>query len=62
MNARRIRVYPIGNTFSRDIALDQQIALGICDWEAEDEATGRVHVGETAAEARRLLIERGLAA
>jgi hypothetical protein len=30
-----IQVYEVPNTFTRDLPLDEQIALGINDWRAE---------------------------
>ena len=46
-----IECYEIPNTFTRDLPLDTQIALGICDWQAEEVETGRVAFGHTEAEA-----------
>ena len=44
-------ITPISNTFTRDLCIDQQVALGISDWQAEDDS-GRVAFGHTEAEAR----------
>jgi len=46
-----IECYEIPNTFTRDFSLDQQIALGICDWQAEDRNSGKVAFGHTKKEA-----------
>lgn len=50
-----VLVYPISNTFTRDIPLDEQIQLDICEWEAEHEETGYTHVGRSQEEAKQLL-------
>ena len=42
---------PIPNTFTRDFPLSKQIALGIADWQVEDER-GRVAFGHSEKEAR----------
>jgi len=44
-------ITPISNTFTRDLCIDQQVALGISDWQAEDDS-GRVAFGHTEEEAR----------
>lgn len=38
---KMIECYEIPNTFTRDFPLNQQIALGICDWQSQ--------IGETVA-------------
>ena len=35
MATKQIDCYEIPNTFTRDFSLDKQIALGICDWQAD---------------------------
>ena len=47
----KIECYEIPNTFTHDIPLDNQIALGINDWRAED-SNGRVAFGHSEQEAR----------
>lgn len=42
---------PISNTYTRDFSIDKQVALGIADWQAEDDA-GRVAFGHSEEEAR----------
>ena len=43
--------YEIPNTFTPDLPLDEQIALGICDWRAEG-SSGRVAFGHSEQECR----------
>ena len=31
----QVECFEIPNTFTRDFSLDKQIALGICDWQAQ---------------------------
>jgi tryptophanyl-tRNA synthetase len=45
-----MEVYEIPNTFTNDLTLDEQIALGINDWQAECK-NGHVYFGKTKAEA-----------
>lgn len=40
----------ISNTFTRDFPVFKQVALGIADWEAQDDS-GRVAFGHSEAEA-----------
>ena len=35
MSNQSFEVYEIPNTFTRDLSLDQQIELGICDWQVD---------------------------
>lgn len=46
-----LTVTPISNTYTRDLCIDQQAALGISDWLAEDDS-GRTAFGHTEQEAR----------
>jgi hypothetical protein len=46
----KIECYEIPNTFTRDLPLDEQIALGICDWRCE--GNGLIAFGHSEAEAR----------
>lgn len=46
-----LTVTPIGNTFTRYYSIDEQVALGISDWQAEDDS-GRVAFGHSEEEAR----------
>ena len=50
-----IECYEIPNTFTRDFSLDKQIALCICDWQAEDLDSGKVAFGHTKEEALKNL-------
>ena len=46
----KVEVYEISNTFTPDISLDEQIKLGICDWQC-DCPNGHVYFGRSEEEA-----------
>lgn len=58
-----IEFYEIPNTFTRDISLEEQIEIGICDWQVSM-SDGAVIVGHTQKEAlenaRDYMATRGL--
>lgn len=47
----QLLVFPIMNTYTPEFSLSTQEALGICDWQAEDDK-GRWAVGHSEEEAR----------